>query len=401
VSTTTTEPADLAAVDARRVEAIEESGWGAEFTLFQPRNLAFWVWLIPVVWGVLYFLNDTLSASSYYGPALSLAMVVFALYGAFFWWLTQVADRYSSQPAKLRVVAFLWGGFAATWIMSLPANNALRSIYAKLFGQGYAMDWGPSSAVWFTEEWSKGFGLLLLIALAPRLVRTAFDGLILGAFLGLGFQILENVSYIKSAAATGWGADQLGSSVQTFLMRMTTGIAGHFLFTGVFCAGLVYVLGRPAEPRRLGRGLLLMSAAMVIHFVWDSEAAIAHVIFGDGVAAGIAAGGLLVGLPLLALAVLAKVFSLTVANERSFMPAMLEPEVARGVMTDAEVQAASGTRKDRRRYRHSGGGTRRRRQLLETVFDLAHELGASGGVSTPRVEFARSEVLRLRGLVAG
>ena len=400
MSTTTTEPADLAALDARRVEAIEESGWGADFTLFQPRNLAFWVWLIPVVWGVLYFLNDTLSASSYYGPALSLAVVVFALYGAFFWWLTQAADRYSSQPAKLRLVAFLWGAFAATWIMGAPANNALSGIFAKLFGQGFDMDWGASASVWFTEEWSKGIGLLLLIALAPRLVRTAFDGLILGAFIGLGFQILEDVAYIKTAAATGWGTDQIGASVSTFVTRMATGIAGHFLFTGIFCAGLVYLIGRPAEPRRVGRGLLYLVLAMAIHFVWDSKSAISALILGKSNAATMVTGLLMLVVPIVALAVLAKVFSVTVVNERSFTPAMLEPEVARGVLTDAEVRAASGTRKDRRRYRHSGGGVRGRRHVLDAVFDLTHELGAAGGESTERVVFARSEVRRLRALVS-
>lgn len=399
MTTSTTDTGDLAELDARRAAAIDASGWGASFTLVQPRNLAFWVWLIPVVWGVIFFVNSTLGAASFYAPALTVAVVVFSLYGAFFWWFTQVADRYSSQPARLRLVAFLWGGFAAPWIMALPANKGLHSIYAKLFGQGFAMDWGASSAVWFTEEWSKGFGLLLLIALAPRLVRTAFDGLILGAFLGLGFQIVEDVFYIKNAAAASWGADQIGSSMTTMAMRLATGVAGHFLFTGIFCAGLVYVLGRPAEPRRLGRGVLLMVTAMVIHFVWDSEDAIAHLVFGDTAAAGVAVGLLMVGVPLVALVVLARVFATTVVNERSFVVPMLEPEVARGVVTEAEVAAASGTRKDRRRYRHAGGGVRRRRHVLDAVFDLTHELGASGGASSPRVEFARSEVVRLRGLL--
>ena len=78
---------------------------------------------------------------------------------------------------------------------------------------------------------------------------------------------------------------------------------------------------------------------------------------------------------------------------------MLAPEVSRGVVTQAEVAAAAGSRKDRRRYRKVGSGLghrHRNRNVLDAVFDLAHELGEARGASGDRVQFARSEVIRLR-----
>jgi RsiW-degrading membrane proteinase PrsW (M82 family) len=116
--------------------------------------------------------------------------------------------------------------------------------------------------------------LLLLIALASRLVRTAFDGFILGAFIGLGFQIFEDVLYALNSAASQFGADPVGAAMPTIILRMVFGVAAHTLYSAIFGAGLVYLLGRPAEPRRVGRGLALMATAMLLHGLWDSAGAL-------------------------------------------------------------------------------------------------------------------------------
>ena len=245
----------------------------------------------------------------------------------------------------------------------------------------------------------QGVRTSLLIAIAPRVVRTAFDGFVLGAFLGLGFQIVEDISYIQNGAATGFGADQVGVTMATYAMRISTGVAGHILFTAIFCTGLVYLLGLPEQPRRTGRGLLLIATAMVIHGIWDSEGAIAQAILGDTTAAALLTGLLIPLVPITALVICVLVFKSAVQVERASIIDLLAPEAARDVLTDAEVTAAAGDRKARRRYRRTGGGRghkHRNRQVLDAVFDLAQELGAAGGESTSRVEFARSEVLRLR-----
>ena len=50
----------------------------------------------------------------------------------------------------------------------------------------------------------KGIGIVVLLALAPRLVRTATDGLLLGAFIGLGFQTSEDFLYSVVGATQGF-----------------------------------------------------------------------------------------------------------------------------------------------------------------------------------------------------
>jgi protease PrsW len=388
--------ATLADLDDARIRAVEATGWGGRVAFFQPRQLAFWIWAALVAYGVWHQVHST-SQNPYYAPAISLAFGVFALYGALFWWFTQHIDRYASQPGLLRVMGFLWGAFAATFFIAAPANTALLEIYAKLFGQAFALDWGPALAAPFTEEWGKGLGLLLFIALAPNVIRTAYDGFILGAFIGLGFQILENVLYVANAAPSQFGAHQVGASLSTFAVRMSSGIASHILFTAIFCTGLVYLLGRPSQPRRIGRGIGLIVLAMGFHGLWDGQAALVRSLFGDGTGSAFVSIALLFGLPIVGVLIVIGVFKVAVVGERAYMRDMLAPEVARGVITDAELTAAAGDRKARRRYlRSERGHRRRRRHVLDAVFDLAAELGRAGGATTDRVAFARDEVRRTR-----
>ncbi|UJC80323.1 protease PrsW [Rhodococcus erythropolis] len=375
-----------------RVDAIENSGWGRSFTFYQPRNAAFWVYLMLVVTGAFKLFSMLSASAPAYGEAIALSIVLFGVYGAVFWWFTHHIDRYARQPVKLIVVAFLWGSFAATWVMAANANDAILALYAKTFGQAWAKDWGAGLTAPFTEEIAKGVGLLLLVALASRLVRTAFDGFILGAFIGLGFQIFEDVLYALNSAASQFGADPVGAAMSTIMLRMVFGVAAHTLYSAIFCAGLVYLLGRPAEPRRVGRGLILMASAMLLHGLWDSAAALSQ-------GKAILLFPLFVVMITAALVLVFRVFRMTVPRERQFLRDVLTPEVERSVITVDELTALCGDRKARKTFRKSAASHADRRRngyVLEAAADLADALAQARGTESDRVEFARSEVNRIR-----
>jgi protease PrsW len=379
-------------LEAERRATIADSGWGRSFTLWQPRNLAFWVYLALVLSGVWAWVSMISGQYAAYGHAIVLAVELFAIYGALFWWFTHSIDRYARQPIGALIAAFLWGGFGATWQLAAAANTALLALYAKAFGQAWALDWGAGLAAPFTEEIAKGAGLLLLIALGPRLVRTAFDGFILGAFIGLGFQIMEDIAYAVNSAASQFGANQIGAELPTIWLRIVFGVAAHTLYSAVFGAGLIYLIGRPAEPRRPLRGLALIATAMLLHGVWDDLAALVQ-----GRVALLFLAWIVV--PVVALLVAVKVFGVTVRREREFLRRILAPEVATGVVTPQELTAMCGDRKDRKAFRKSLPDRRIRRlagHVLDAAADLADALANSHGTTTPAVEFARSEVTRIR-----
>ncbi|TQS41330.1 PrsW family intramembrane metalloprotease [Cryptosporangium phraense] len=373
-----------------QLSAIEESGWGTPYRFVQLTNPAFWVYLIGVGAGAVGLFKFFAPAVGPYSAALTSGIVLFAIYLGPWLLLLRHHNRYTAQPGGLLATGFVWGGVAATFWIALPANDALLEVWSKVLGPATASDWGAGLTAPINEEWSKGLGLILLIGLAPRLVRSAYDGFIIGAYIGLGFQVFEDVLYVYNNATSTFGADQLSSTLSVFALRGVAGIVSHALFSAIFCAGVMWVLGRVPEDRKFGRGVLACLVAMFFHFSWDD--------------AGALAGGvdwLAVVLPWLVLlpvelAVLFFVLRHAATTERGWTRALLEPEVAAGVVDADLLTAVSGLRRDRKRYRKHLGSRRRARHLIEAAGDLAHEIATARGEDTPRVQHARAELLRLR-----
>ncbi len=387
---------DSTALQRDRYDAITKSGRGESFKFIQPRNLCWWVYLAIVAYGAV--LTVTMFAAPWhaYGDELGTTVFVLLVYGALLWWFTRYIDRYTPVPGKLVLAALVWGAIGATMAIAINANGPIRALWAKGFGQQFSAEWSAGLTAPLTEEISKGLGVVLLIYLAPKVIRTAFDGFIVGAFCGLGFQILEDILYSFNLAGSHFGADAGDIGFGVAVQRMLTGLSGHILFSAIFGAGIVYLLGRPGEPRNVARGLGLMALPVAMHWFWDSMGALlpepseAVVILE------------LLIIVLVYLAIVVWVFHLVVERERLYLRAILAPESAGGVLTEDELMAVSGDWKQRRHLRKVAGGREGRRReswVTEAAGDLADALAQSRGATTPEVEFARSEVTRLRGAV--
>ncbi|MGE3288352.1 MAG: PrsW family intramembrane metalloprotease, partial [Pseudonocardia sp.] len=324
--------------DARHA-AIATSGWGAPFHFLQPRNACFWVYLALVGAGIWTAVTLTAPTARVFAVANITAVLTSSLFAAAFVLFLHRSDRWERTPARLAVAAFLVGGFGAAFAMALPGNAAVMSLYTKAFGQAFAADWQAAFTAPIVEESSKGVAFLLVMGLAPVVVRTLYDGLIVGAYTGLGFQVLEDVLYGQNSAAAHFGADQAQSVLGTFVLRSLTGVASHALYTALFAAGLIYLIGTVAQPRRLGRGTALVLAPVVLHGVWDSLGALTD---GTGWAAV-----LMVGVTVVSLVLVGVTLRLGGARERGFLRAVLQPEVTAGTITAAELDALAGQRRDR------------------------------------------------------
>jgi RsiW-degrading membrane proteinase PrsW (M82 family) len=237
------------AVNRRR--AIAQSGWGEDFRLVQPHNLAFWVYCLLVVVGAYVLWGQVSIAAAAYSGALTSGIVAFGLLAIAYALFIHREDRYTTVPLKLAAAGFVWGFVPATGAFAIFANEAVIDLYAKALGASFAYDWGAALAAPVNEELAKGAGVLLLLTLAPKLVRSPFDGLILGAFVGLGFQISEDISYAWIGAANAFG--DVDAAWGTIVARTVVSISSHWLFPGIFGAGLVG--SSAARTCRPGRGL--------------------------------------------------------------------------------------------------------------------------------------------------
>ena len=91
------------------------------------------------------------------------------------------------------------------------------------------------------------------------------------------------------------------------------------------------------------------------------------------------------------------IYRKTVVKERTWARALLAAEVDRGVITAGELDAAVGSRKERKHFVKSQPNHRSTKHVLEATNDLADEIAAAYANDTPEVEHARAEIARLRG----
>ncbi len=370
--------------DRRR--AIEQSGWGEQFRLVQPHNLAFWVYCVLVVAGA-YVISGQLSiAAAAFSGALISGIIAFGLLGVAYLWFIHYEDRYTTVPPRLAAAGFVWGAVAAIGAFALLGNDAVMSLYAKTFGASFAFDWGAALTAPINEELAKGAGVLLLLTLAPHLIRSPFDGLIVGAFVGLGFQISEDISYAWIGAANAFG--DIGAAQSTIVVRTLSSIPSHWMYTAIFGAGLVWFIGRPDVPARKGLGAGLMLTAMLMHGLWDASAAIAgNSVFGWIVPLSVA--GVLITL-------FVWIYQKTQPIEREWMREIMAPEVGLGVVTPAELDALAGSRATLRSYIREQPSPRTAEHVLEAEADLAHQIARDGGAETAAVQQARTAVAQAR-----
>lgn len=195
----------------------------------------------------------------------------------------------------------------------------------------------------------------------------------------------EDISYAWIGAANSFG--DIGAAWQTIIARTLASIPSHWMYTGVFGAGLIWFIGRPDVPARRGLGAGLMLTAMLMHGLWDASAAIA----GDN------AISILPGLVAFVLiSVFIWVYGNSVGIEREWMRELMAPEVRLGVVAPDELEALAGTRTRLKNYIRSQPSRHTAERVLKAENGLAHQIARDGGAETDAVQSARASVAKAR-----
>ena len=376
-----------------RSAAIERSGWSSEVRLFQPHNPAWYLYCGLVLLGTYRYLS-LLSTFTHFSTAIVIALVSQILYCLPWVWFLTHRDRYDRQSGKLAWMAFLWGGLVATYVLSLPGNNANLSLMVKLFGLDFHNRWGPALSAPIVEESTKYIGLVVLVLLARNHIRSAYDGFLLGAFVGLGFQVFENILYILNGAASSFGSREVAGALQVMWTRTAVGFWSHALFSAIAGSGLGYFLGATDRSfgHRLAVAIGVFLIACVAHGCWDA-------VLGF---VGFAPIGVVIGTIAVILA-----WRFAERRQREFVKVLLAEDAANGTVTQAEMAAIAGRSKDRRAYlsqiKASSGvaDAKRAGYVLDAAIDLAKAIAATDALHSPEAERARAEIARARLLSVG
>ncbi|MFC3849411.1 PrsW family intramembrane metalloprotease [Corynebacterium hansenii] len=180
------------------------------------------------------------------------------------WWLMSRSILW--RPAGgWPLLALAWGALAS-FVFVIAAGGAMTTISTAIGWEAASM----SLAGAWPEEVGKALGVALILLALPRLWHRPWDGLLVGIFVGLGFELIETVQYGAAGALENANSD-VGGLLFMWFVRSVAGPGLHAFFSGVagFGVGLALLHPRLTTPMRVLVGLGGPAAAFVMHFLWN------------------------------------------------------------------------------------------------------------------------------------
>ena len=194
--------------------------------------------------------------------ATAVAVIPVPLYVALALWL----DRFEPEPARTLAQTFAWGATVAVFL-ALVLNSAGMAVAEELLGP----DGGElvSSVVTapLVEELAKGLALLFLFHELRDEFDGVVDGVVYASMVGLGFAMVENITYYGVAMGEG-----VESGVLTFVVRGMMAPFAHPLFTAMFGIGLGYAREKHGHGSHIWAPAVGLTAAMTLHALWNLTA---------------------------------------------------------------------------------------------------------------------------------
>lgn len=357
--------------------------------------------------GYLFYQEQSLMSTLTTAYALSWALVLaYAIPVALtIYWL----DLFEREPRLMLAAAVIWGGVIATSLAAY-ANEAWLSVLGKFASPDLTSQWGAAIVGPSVEETLKLMGVVTLFLIVPSEFDGVMDGFVYGAMVGLGFTVVEDVSYFINAVAAVPGAvDQSGPVLDTFLIRVVGGgLYGHVLFTGLTGTGFAYLVTRRAAPmpgRILGAAACIL-AGVSAHVVWNSpwmESILQTSAGGNPSVTQWIEYGTLKGMPFLIL--LAILVALATRSEEDNFRRIVAGEPDPAVVTEDEIRSLRSLWA-RRSARLAAGrlrgpaGRRLTGRLQAAQIRYAMIRSKSESLADPALEAVRSQIRSIRSELA-
>jgi protease PrsW len=296
-------------------------------------------------------------------------------------------DRYEIEPVRTLVACFAWGAVGAI-LVSLVGGVLFQIGVETLFD-------GPTGSIIsvalgapLVEETAKGIAVLAVLVFARDEIDSTLDGLVYGAFVGVGFAMTENILYFGQSYLEG-GIGDLG---ELFVARAVLGGFGHPAYTAVTGAAIGWARSRYGQGvARVAVPFLGWVVAVALHAAWNGGLIYTQFRRGDeiGLLQAVAVHAAVVIAP--AVLVLYAIARLSARYELQILRDQLRDEVASGVLSATEYETITDGAARQRALataRERGGRSLRSRQqaFFHTAAELAfrsHHRGR-GETLTPR-----------------
>lgn len=308
---------------------------------------AFWVFVLLAIGCSLVVVGEHLRYVDASPGAYLLSLILLAVTAVPAGLLIYRFDQFEPEPASLVAVALVWGTLVATtlagdansWLMGSLADHVSPEVFDR---------WAAALVAPVTEEFFKGAGLVAIFLMARREIDGLMDGLVYGAMIGLGFQVIENVQYFLHFAGEGDGSG-LGTVVGMYFLRvLLVGLYSHTLFTGLMGFGFAYAVTRLHVPRwrRMMVAGFFAFLAWAAHFIWNAPWLDSLLQQGWGwFVLAVAFKGMPFVIFLVILAVFAR------KREREAFGGLIASEVGTDVLSEGELRVLISARRRRRAVR--------------------------------------------------
>ncbi|MEU3017003.1 PrsW family intramembrane metalloprotease [Nocardiopsis sp. NPDC007018] len=222
--------------------------------------------------GLLYTMTNFFGVMWVFPAETLAAAVVLGVTGLVGFWILRRIRPVRAPSALFSVLAVLWGLTAAIGL-SLFANSQLMSVWSRLGGVEFGSAWGAALTAPLNEELLKTAGVVLIAVMAPRVVRGPVDGFVMGALVGLGFQLVEDFTYALNSIMMQGATDGVASVLQTLFVRVgLTGLGSHWAMSAIAgtAVGLLAAASWRPDGRRAVGALLLFLLAVGVHWFFDA-----------------------------------------------------------------------------------------------------------------------------------
>ncbi|RDI48254.1 PrsW family intramembrane metalloprotease [Nocardia mexicana] len=335
----------------------------------QPRSALFWVYCLVIAGGALGLLIQLLPIAllTWSGILVGLPFTLATL-AVIAWVLLRLDLFRAHRPIRgWLTMGFVWGAAAGPGIAMYANDNNMRVIQ-NLAGDAFAMNWQAPISAAIVEEAVKGAGVLAVAWLSRPLLTRPMHGLLLGGFTGLGFQVVEDLTY-EADAGLNSAQNDIGTAVMVGVLRLATGVTSHWMLTGLAGIGIVVALAATdwslARRTAVFAGFYLLGAAL--HFGWDAP---------QPEDAGI---GDMARRTLVYILVFVVVYAWVVRTEKRWFRRTVETVEAEGLAPRGELETLISHRSRRRARRAQQVPRRqashRQRQLLDWVQTVGIRLG--------------------------
>ena len=230
------------------------------------KNIIVFVFILLMCIGLqyetLYYTDGSMSGIEYGVMGLSILIALLYIVPAIYF-LYRIGKRWETSKKAL-TLSLIGGLFISGWLSSF-ANTYIHNFLTDLFPDSSFLNALENAIVApLVEEPLKLFPLAFVLYLIP--VKKLKSVFLMGIASGLGFQIIEDISYIRTDLSEG-----LAHTLSRILERVTSAIASHWTFSGLAILG-IYLLYRAYRGQKamIKPGFSYLGLAFGTHFLFNS-----------------------------------------------------------------------------------------------------------------------------------